>query len=173
MEFFEVIRGRHSVRAYQGRPVDEETLNTILGCANRAPSAGNLQAYEIVVVTDQKARQALAQAALDQEFIAQAPVVLVFLQHPRRSAIRYGERGTELYSLQDATIACAYAQLAATAAGLSSCWVGAFDEEPIRRLLKAPAGVRPVALLPIGYPAETPEPTRRRRLSDLARRETF
>lgn len=173
MEFFDVVQRRHSVRAYEPRPVDEETLNTILECANRAPSAGNLQAYEIVAVTDPKTRQALARAALDQEFITQAPAVLVFLQHPRRSAIRYGERGTDLYSLQDATIACAYAQLAATAAGLASCWVGAFEEEPIRSLLKAPAGVRPVALLPLGYPAEAPEPTRRRRLSDLTRRETF
>lgn len=173
MEFFEVVRRRHSIRAYQQCRVEEEKLYSILECANTAPSAGNLQAYEIVVVTDEKARQALARAALDQEFIAQAPVVLVFLQNPRRSAIKYGRRGAELYSLQDATIACAYAQLAATALGLASCWVGAFDEEPICRLLKVPPGLRPVALLSIGYPAEDPYLTGRRRLSGLVRWETF
>lgn len=173
MEFFEVVGGRHSIRAYQRRPVEEGALRAILECANRAPSAGNLQAYEIAVVTEEPARQALARAALDQEFIAQAPAVLVFFEHPRRSAIRYGQRGTDLYSLQDATIACAYAQLAATAVGLASCWVGAFSEEPICRALKVPKGVRPVALLPIGYAAEAPEPSGRRRLGELVRRERF
>lgn len=173
MDFFEVVRRRHSIRAYQRRQVEEAKLRFILECANAAPSAGNLQAYEIVVVTDDKARQALARAALDQEYIAQAPVVLVFWQNPHRSAIRYGRRGVELYSLQDATIACTYAQLAATALGLASCWVGAFAEEPICRLLKAPPGVRPVALLPIGYPAEEPSLTGRRPLNEVVRWETF
>lgn len=173
MEFFEVVRRRHSIRAYQPRGIEKEKLQGILACANAAPSAGNLQAYEIVVVTDDKVRQALARAALDQEFIAQAPVVVVFFQHPRRSAIKYGRRGVELYALQDATIACAYAQLAATALGLATCWVGAFDEEPICRLLKAPPGVRPVALLPIGYPAEEPSLTGRRPLHEVVRWEAF
>ena len=173
MEFFEVVEQRRSIRAYQPRGIEGERLQRILVCANTAPSAGNLQAYDIVVVTDDRTRQALARAALDQEFIAQAPVVLVFFQHPRRSAIKYGRRGAELYALQDATIACAYAQLAATALGLASCWVGAFDEEPICRLLKAPSGLRPAALLPIGYPAEEPDLTGRRPLRELVRWETF
>lgn len=173
MEFFEVVGQRRSIRAYQPKGIEKETLQRILKCANAAPSAGNLQAYELVVVTDDKTKQALARAALDQEFIAQAPVVLVFFQNPRRSAIKYGRRGTELYALQDATIACTYAQLAATALGLASCWVGAFDEEPIGRLLKAPSGLRPVALLPIGYPAEEPYLTGRRPLRELVRWETF
>lgn len=169
MEFLEVIRSRRSVRAYQAKPVEEDKLRCILACATAAPSAGNLQAYGIVVVTDGPTRRALARAALDQMFIAQAPVVLVFFQDPGRSALKYGRRGAELYSLQDATIACAYAQLAATALGLGSCWVGAFDEAAVCRLLKAPVGWRPVALLPIGYPAEGPLPVGRRPLAEVVR----
>lgn len=173
MEFFEVIRHRRSVRAYQPTAVEAEKVRQILACAMAAPSAGNLQAYAIVVVTDAKTRRALARAALDQMFIAEAPVVLVFFQDPGRSAVKYGRRGAELYSLQDATIACAYAQLAATALGLASCWVGAFDEETVNRLLKAPPGLRPVALLAVGYPAEVPYPTGRRPLEEVVRWETF
>ncbi|MDQ7843553.1 MAG: nitroreductase family protein [Armatimonadota bacterium] len=167
--FFATVRGRHSIRAFADRPVASKTLQAILDAANRAPSAGNLQAYEIYVVTHLTTREALARAALDQMFVAQAPVVLVFCAHPTRSARRYGERGRTLYCLQDATIACAYAQLAATALGLATVWVGAFDEEAVRRALGAPPGLRPVAILPVGFPAEAPEITGRRPLEDLVR----
>lgn len=173
MDLFEAIQRRRSVRAYEPRAVEADKLRRILTCALAAPSAGNLQAYAVVVVTDPDTRRALARAALDQEFIAQAPVVLVFFQDPARSAARYGRRGAELYSLQDATIACSYAQLAATALGLASCWVGAFDEQAVRRLAKAPRDLRPAALLTVGYPAEAPGPIGRRPLREVVRWETF
>ncbi|MGB9606305.1 MAG: nitroreductase family protein, partial [Bryobacteraceae bacterium] len=90
MEFFELIRQRRSVRAYKQAPVEPEKLEKILTAANLAPSAGNLQAYEIYLVRDGKVRQALARAALDQWFISEAPVALVFCAHPERSAMKYG-----------------------------------------------------------------------------------
>ncbi|MDR5695066.1 MAG: nitroreductase family protein [Armatimonadota bacterium] len=173
MEFFETLRRRVSTRAYKRTGIPEEALWKILEAANSAPSAGNLQAYEIVVVRDPVRKRELAQAAVEQWFIAQAPVVLVFLANPPRSSWRYGRRGAELYCLQDATIACAYAQLAATALGLGSCWVGAFDEEAVRRILDAPTSLRPIAILPIGVPDETPEPRGRRPLRDLVHEERF
>lgn len=173
MDFFDVVKARHSIRAYQARDVAQDDLAAILGCANTAPSAGNLQPYEIVVVRDLQARQALARAAKGQSFLAQAPVVLVFLQHPARSAATYGSRGAELYCVQDTAIACAYAQLAATRLGLATCWVGAFHPEPVARLLGAPPGLIPVALVSLGYAAERPVPARRRRLDDLVHNETF
>jgi len=165
--FFAVVRARHSIRAFADRPVAPEMLQAVLDAANRAPSAGNLQAYEIYVVTHRATRGALARAAFDQTFVAQAPVVLVFCAHPARSAHRYGDRGRTLYCIQDATIACAYAQLAATALGLATVWVGAFDEEATRSALGADRALRPVAVLPIGYPAEEPEITGRRPLERL------
>ncbi|MFN4217846.1 MAG: nitroreductase family protein [Candidatus Bipolaricaulia bacterium] len=167
MDFFTVLRERHSVRSFAERPVEPEKLQAILEAANRAPSAGNLQAYEIYVVTRPAVLKALMRAAFEQKFVAQAPVVLVFCAHPACSASSYGERGATLYSIQDATIACAYAQLAATALGLGSVWMGAFDEDAVRRALGIGDELVPVALLPIGYAAESPEITPRRALEDL------
>jgi nitroreductase len=167
VNFFELIASRRSVRAYSPAPVEPEKLNAILEAANRAPSAGNLQAYEIYLVRDAAVRRRLARAALDQFFLAQAPVVLVFCAHGRRSAERYGRRGAELYALQDASVACTFAMLAVTALGLGTVWVGAFDEEAVRGAIGAPEAHRPVAMLPVGYPAEQPEATPRRRLAEL------
>jgi nitroreductase len=169
MEFFEVTRERHSVRKFEARAVEQDKLQTILESVNSAPSAGNLQAYEVYLLTEPQRRQAVAKAALDQGFIAAAPVVLVFCAHPARSA-SYGVRGQRLYAPQDATIACTYAMLAATALGLASVWVGAFRDEGVRRAAGAPEGQIPVAVLPIGYAAETPQPTGRRPLADLVHR---
>ncbi len=169
MDFATLIEERHSVRAYQQREVDDEKLRKILHAANRAPSAGDLQAYQIVVVRSPAAKQALAHATIGQEFVAQAPVVLVFLIDPGRSGIKYSSRGERLYCLQDATIACAYAQLAAHDLGLSACWVGAFREKAVSEVVDPRPNQVPVALLPIGYPAETPDVTSRRSLSDLVR----
>jgi nitroreductase len=165
--FFQTVQSRHSIRAFTSRPVGQDHLRAILDAANRAPSAGNLQAYEIYLVTSRARREDLARAALDQEFVAQAPVALVFCAHPARSTRKYGERGRWLYSIQDATIACAYAQLAATALGLATVWVGAFDEKAVREAIGADRGLLPVAILPVGYAGEEPEITARRPLESL------
>jgi nitroreductase len=169
MELREVIEARCSVRAFQDRPIEEEKLEAVLEAAQAAPSAGNLQAYEIRVVRDAARKEQLARAALRQSFVAQAPVVLVFFQEPARSARQYGERGRVLYSLQDATIACAYAQLAAVDEGLATCWVGAYDDDRVSAALNAPPELVPVAMLPVGYAAEAPGSTPRRRLADLVK----
>ena len=167
MEFFQVIEERHSLRKYSPAPLEEEKLQKVLETANRAPSAGNLQGYEIYVVRLPEKRQELAKAAEDQAFLAEAQVVLVFCANPARSAIWYENRGRQLYSVQDATIACTYAMLAATALGLATVWVGAFDEERVRAATGIPADLVPVALLPVGYAAKEPRITPRRELADL------
>ena len=167
MEFEELIKASRSIRAFQPRAIEEEKLKKILMAANLAPSAGNLQAYEIYVVKDGKKKRELAKAALDQEFIAEAPVVLVFCANPPRSAFRYGRRGEELYCVQDATIATTFAMLMAADLGLGSVWVGAFYDDWVARILGLPSHLRPIAILPIGYPAERPEFVGRRRLEDL------
>jgi nitroreductase len=97
----------------------------------------------------------------------QAPIVLVFCTHAGRSAIRYGDRGVDLYCVQDTTIACTFAMLAATALGLSTVWMGAFDEDEVRYIINAPRACRPVAMLPIGYAAESSRIPPRRSLHDL------
>ncbi len=167
MEFFQLIQKRHSIRAFVDKPVDRSLLSQILQAANQAPSAGNLQAYEIYQVEDLVQRTGLARGAKGQEFIVQAPVALVFCAHPARSEGRYHQRGVNLYSIQDATIACTFAMLAATDLGLGSVWVGAFDDQAILNVLGNPDGLIPVAILPIGYPAEEPVTARRRSLEDI------
>ena len=167
MEFFDVVNNRKSVRAYAAQPVEDEKLHSILEAANRAPSAGNFQAYEIYLVRSPKVLRALGSAALGQLFVASAPVALVFCAHPARAARRYGERGKQLYAVQDATIACTYAMLASTALGLATAWIGAFDENKVRSAIGGPEDQIPVAILPIGYHAEKPTPTSRRSLEDL------
>jgi nitroreductase len=167
MEFFAALKARHSIRAYADTPVEAEKLEQILETINQAPSAGNLQAFEVYLVTCADQLKALAAAAFGQDFLAQAPVMLVFCTHGARSEKKYGKRGTELYCLQDATIACTYAMLSATALGLSTVWVGAFNEETVSRSINLPKAQRPVAMLPIGYAAEEPRVKPRRILSDL------
>lgn len=167
MPFRELIRARRSIRSFTAEPMEAGHLTTILEAANLAPSAGNLQGYEIYVVRDPARRLELARASGGQEYVAQAPVVLAFCANPARSVEKYGERGARLYSVQDATIACTYAMLAAADLGYATVWVGSFDEDQVWALLDAPEGVRPVALLPIGRTEERPNPRMRRPLEDL------
>lgn len=168
MEFIEVIKNRHSIRTFTDQPVEAEKLQKILEITNLAPSAGNLQAYEIYVVTDAKKRDGLSCAALAQDYIAAAPIALVFCTHPELTEGRYTERGTRLYTVQDATIACSFAMLAATDLGLGSVWVGTFDEKVVRTIIGAPERQVPVVILAIGYPGEFPEQHPRRPLDQLA-----
>ncbi|MCS7123252.1 MAG: nitroreductase family protein [Candidatus Aenigmarchaeota archaeon] len=169
MEFFKVIKNRHSIRAFKQKQVEEKKIIKILETINSAPSAGNLQAYEVFLVKNEEKKKEIARAAYNQDFIAEAPIVLVFCANPERSARKYGERGRRLYSLQDATIAAAYSQLAATALGLSSCWVGAFDEEYLLEVLEINKSLIPVAIIPVGYANEEPITTSRRNIEDLVK----
>jgi nitroreductase len=167
MDIFNVFSKRHSIRAFTDQPVTDEVLVKIFEAVNKAPSAGNLQAFDIYLVTKTGHKKALMRASCDQGFLVQAPVVLVFCAVPDRSAVRYEQRGETLYCVQDATIACTFAMLAATALGLGSVWVGAFDEEAVQQIICAERGHRAVAMLPIGYPNETPRLRLRRRLEEI------
>jgi nitroreductase len=167
MDFFEVIHQRRSIRRFKDQPVEEEKLTAILEAAKAAPSAGNLQAYEIYLVRSQAALIRLASSLPQMDFFSEVPFVLVFCANPERAVIRYSDRGRTLYAVQDATIACTQAMLAAVALGLGSVWVGAFDERTVSELLSLPASVRPVALLPVGYPGEVVEPRPRRTVENL------
>jgi len=172
MDYFEVVKARHSVRAFEKKPVEEEKIRRIIEAINLAPSAGDLQAYEVVVVKDPMLKDKLAKAAFGQNFVSEAPVCLVFVAYPGRSSKKYGRRGSELYCLQDAAIATTYTMLAATSLGLSSTWVGAFDQEAAARAVGATGGKRPVAILPVGYASESPEKTPRIRVGDIVSLDT-
>lgn len=167
-DFFETVRHRHSIRKYRTElPVEQEKLHAILEMACAAPSAGDLQSYHITVITEADKRKQLSEIAENQTFIAEAPVALLFSSDPRRAGKKYGERGESLYAVQDATIAAAYAQLATVAAGLGSTWVGYFDGEQLKKSIGLEAGLEPIAILSIGYPAELPEESPRRHLDQV------
>jgi nitroreductase len=169
MNLFQAIQARQSVRAYQSKDIEPDKLEAVLSAANQSPSAGNLQAYQIILIREKSLLLKLAKATYNQDFMTQAPVVLVFCADVERSSAKYGVAGERLFSVQDATIATAYAQLAATALGLATCWIGAFDEQKVAGVLGLKPVLRPVAILPVGWPAESPERTPRRGLAELVR----
>jgi nitroreductase len=158
---------RFSCRSFDSTPLDRETVEMVLEAARWAPNGGNLQPWRFVVVLDSERRRAVAGAAYGQGFLALAPLVITVCAVPEESASKYGPRGRDLYCLQDTAAAAENILLAATELGLGSCWVGAFDEAAIRRVLELPQSWRPVALIALGRPTEV-EPRRSRRpLSEI------
>lgn len=172
MDFFDVVKQRKSVRVFREKSVENEKIQKIMEAVALAPSAGGLQAYEVVAVREEKRRSDLARAAMSQDFISEAPVVFVLCANTSRAASRYGERG-KIYSLQDATIAGAYLQLSASALGLASCWVGAFDPLKVSGIISAPEDIHPVAIIPVGYAGEDPGRTPRRSSKDIFHEEVL
>jgi nitroreductase len=166
MELKDVMRQRRSVRSFSDKKIPTNLVNEIIEYANLAPSAGNLQAREFIIVDDRDVKKKLSEAALDQEFIYEAPVNIVVCAHLERIA-SYGRRGTELYCLQDVAAAVEHILLLAVDYGLSACWVGAFDEDMISKILDIPLYVRPVAIIPIGYQKGRAESTSRRDVDTL------
>ncbi len=173
MDVFEAIKNRRSIRAFEKRAVSEEQVKRLIDAASHAPSAGNIQPWEFVVVRDPQVKHRLSAAALNQIFIEEAAVVVVVCANEARSGQGYGSRGVNLYCIQDTAAAIQNMLLAAYAMGLGTCWVGAFREEIVRNILNTPSFVRPVAIIPVGYPSHKPTPRRRRALSGIVHRETF
>jgi len=164
--FFNLISSRHSVRAFKNIPIPEEIIDSIINTAVKGPSSGNLQSYQIFMVSKKTEREKLAEAAHGQNYVYEAPIVMIFCADPVRCSTEYGARGEHLFSIQDATIACAYSQIAAHDFGLSSVWIGSFDEEKVQDILKL-ENLKPVAILPIGFANETPQITTRRPIDQI------
>jgi len=173
MDVLEAIRGRRSTRAFESEDVSPEIVSKLLDAARLAPSAGNIQPWEFIVVRKPEIKRALAEAALDQTFIEEAPVVIVVCANENRSSYGYGMRGKTLYCIQDTAAAIQNILLAAYSFGLGTCWIGAFREEEAREILKIPHGVRPVAIVPVGVSAEAPLPPDRRHINHIVHYETF
>jgi len=173
MDFIDVIRKRHMTRSFKPTPVSEEKLRQILSIAIRAPSAGHLQPWEFVVVRNKDTMKKLARAALDQDFISEAPVVIVTCSNKQRSASIYGQRGSEFYSVIDAAYASLMILFAVTNLNLGACFVGAFDDEKVSRILNLPPHIRPIGIIPIGVPNEKGKVMRRIALDDLVHSEKW
>ena len=173
VDIFEAIEGRRSIRAFMNVEISAEVVEKLIEAARWAPSAGNIQPWEFIIVRNPELKKQLAEASLDQFFISKAPVIIVVCADEYRSSQGYGVRGSTLYCLQDTAAAAQNIHLAAYSLGLGTCWIGAFREEEVKRIIRIPAGVRPVALIPVGYAAESPSPRRRRQTSQIIHYETF
>lgn len=173
MEVNEAIKERRSVREFQDEPVSEGDLEQILDAARWAPSSGNTQPLEMVVIRERGKKRQLARAALGRSFVAEAPVVIVVCADVRRTEGRYGRRGEELYAIQDAAAATQNILLTAQSLGYATCWVGAFDDEKVAEAIDAPDRVRPFAIVPLGVPAEEPAAPDRRSLEEITHEDTF
>lgn len=161
-ELMDAVRDRRSVRSYIDRPVEEEKLNAVLEAGRLAPSARNLQDWKFIVVRDPATRLKLAHAARDQAFVGLAPVVIAACG----TSDLVMTCGQPAYAI-DAAIAVDHMTLAAQSLGLGTCWIGAFYEDQVREILGVPAGVRVVALLPLGYPAQTARATPRKKMEEI------
>lgn len=161
-----VIKERRSIRSFLKKEIPENVIKKIIEAIIWAPSAGNLQARKFYFVTNKNVKIQLAQAALYQSFIAEAALVIVGCIDKQKIYPRYGERGVDLYAIQDVACSITNAMLVACENGLGSCWVGAFREEEVAKILNLPKNLRPVVILPVGYPAYLPSPPPRVPISE-------
>jgi len=174
MDVVEAIKGRRSIRAFEsGKDVSKETVAGLIDAARWAPSAGNIQPWEFIIIRRSELKKKLAEAALGQSFIEEAPVVIVVCADENRSFEGYGERGRTLYCIQDTAAAIQNIHLAAFSAGLGTCWVGAFKEEAVSEILNLAEGIRPMALIPVGYASKVPSPRGKRTADKLVHYEVF
>ena len=152
MDLHEAIRAFRPCRQFQSRPIPPEKLKTILAAARLAPSQNNLQPWRFVIVQDDERRRLLAQACVRGRSVAEAPVVVVAFSVEEDIPVTVGGY-ISAYPL-DVAVAVDHLQLAATAEGLGSAWLVDFHEEKVRAVLGVPEGIHPLAIIPIGYPAE-------------------
>lgn len=167
MDVFDAITSRVSVTEYRDEGIEREKLARVLEAGRWAPSAGNMQAWEFIMVQDEDLKDKISQYAHNQPHIREAPVTIVILMDMERADRRYGERGRGLYALQESGAVMQNMLLEAFNQDLGAAWVGAFEEEPIRDLLHIPERLRPVAIVTVGYPMDWPEQPQKFPLSNM------
>lgn len=169
MDVQEAIQTRRSIRSYDSREVEEDTLLKILESARLSPSAGNRQERRFIIIKDANTRKLLSEAANNQGFVKEAPVVIAACSVEKEYTMKCGQLAYPI----DTAIAVDHMTLQAVEEGLGTCWIGAFDEEKVRELLNIPRDVRVVALLSLGYPSAIPRPTSRKTIDEIIMREKW
>ncbi|MGI0004565.1 MAG: nitroreductase family protein, partial [Candidatus Nitrosotenuis sp.] len=164
-DLFRVMSTRRSTRNFDtSRLIEQWMVDKILAAADTAPTAGNFQGFEVFYIKNKEIKKRLIEAANNQPYV-NAPLVLVFCMDPSRVKMNFRPEILAKFSLQDATLAAAYSQLAASALGLSSIWIGMINEEKVMQILDTQ--LRPSSILCIGYPHQKRPPKSRRKLKDL------
>jgi nitroreductase len=173
VDVLEAIKERRSVREYTDKTVSEDDIKKLINAAQSAPTAGNTQPLELVIVKDAEIKRKLTEAAFNQSFVQKAPVVIVVCADVSRSHKGYGERGKNLYSIQDTAASTQNILLTAHALGLATCWVGAFHDKNTAKAINAPKNVKPFAIIPVGYPAVMPLASKKMSVNEIVHYETF
>lgn len=169
MSFLDLAWKRKSIRNYTAADVPIELLMKLLDAARTAPSGGNRQPWHFYVIKDAALKAKVYEAAGSrQDFMLDAPVQIIVCADLERSAARYGDRGRNLYCLQDTAAAIQNLLLCATDEGLAACWCGAFDESAVASALQLPEALRPIAIIPLGYAVNEPPKTPRRPIEDIS-----
>ena len=163
-DLFEVMKRRRSTRKFDEKPVEDWKVDKILAAADTAPTAGNFQGFEIFYIKNEKLKQKLVEAANKQPYV-NSPIVLVYCKNPSRVKLQFPVRMLKKFAIQDATLAAAYSQLAATALGLSTIWIGMINEKKVAEIIGT--DLVPSSILCIGYPVKRKHPKPRRNLSEL------
>lgn len=157
MSLIDIIKKRRSIREFHKKEISRENIDKLIDSLIWAPSAGNLQSRRFFFIFNTDLKKQLANAALGQHFIADAPLVCIACVDNRIEKY-YGKRGVELYAIQDVAASVENMLLMACEMELGSVWVGAFHEDEVSEAMKLPKNLRPVAMVAIGYPAENPSP---------------
>jgi nitroreductase len=163
LDVLTAIRGRRSIRAFKDIKVEEEKLNKVLEAARLSPSASNRQEWKFVVVRDKETIQKLVPAARGQKFVGEAQVIIVACATESEKVMTCGQN---TYTV-DLSIAMSYMILEAYELGLGTCWLGAFYEDQVKKILEIPQNVRVVAVAPLGYPAESPSQKPRKNMNEI------
>jgi len=163
-DLFEVMKRRRSTRKFDEKPIEDWKVQKILAAADTAPTAGNFQGFEIFHVKNNKMKEKLVKAANNQPYV-NSPLVLVYCKNPSRVKLKFPKRILTKFAIQDATLAAAYSQLAATALGLSTIWIGMIDEKEVAGIIGTE--LVPSSILCVGYPVKRKYPKPRRNLSEL------
>ena len=169
MNFIEIARKRYSTRAYKPQPIEDEKLRQVLEAARLAPTASNRQPFQLIVIHT-KGREEELRQIYDAPWFVQAPIVICACGIHSQSWTRLDGRH---YCDVDVTIAMDHLILAAADLGLGTCWVGAFNPDITRQVLRLPDGVEPIAFTPLGYPDDQPGHKSRKSLDDLVRYERW
>jgi len=164
MNFFETLVNWRPTTKFDKKHVDDKMVGLMLHMATHAPSAGNIQEWEFVVVREEEVKKKLARAALEQMHVVEAPVVIVVLADLEKISLKYGKRGELVYALEDTAAAIMLMLLSADALGLGADWIKSFDEDMVKVAVELPESMRPIAIIPVGYPREQGE---ERRLLDF------
>ncbi len=157
-EVIECIFNRRSIRALKPDPIPATDIELMLRCLEAAPSAGNLQPWFFYVIKNDALKKKLCELSFEQKAVEQAPVVFAICAKPAESAAEYGKTGTELFCIQDTAAAVQNLLLAVHDMGYAAVWIGVVKEAEIAECLGLPRDERPLALVPVGLPDETPEP---------------